>query len=66
MRGWDIFEGQPYLAFPSLLLPHSSKGRYMSSDSLKGKVAIVTGGGTLFGAAVAKTLINDGAKVMIV
>ena len=38
----------------------------MSSDSLKGKVAIVTGGGTLFGAAVAKTLINDGAKVMIV
>lgn len=38
----------------------------MSSDSLKGKVAIVTGGGTLFGAAVAKTLINDGAQVMIV
>ncbi len=38
----------------------------MSSDSLKGKVAIVTGGGTLFGAAVAQTLINDGAKVMIV
>ena len=38
----------------------------MSSESLKGKVAIVTGGGTLFGAAVAKTLINDGAKVLIV
>ena len=37
-----------------------------SSGSLSGKVAIVTGGGTLFGAAVAKTLIADGAKVMIV
>ena len=38
----------------------------MSSDLLKGKTAILTGGGTLFGIAVAKTLIADGAKVMIV
>ncbi|MEI7697259.1 MAG: SDR family oxidoreductase [Actinomycetes bacterium] len=38
----------------------------MSSELLKGKTAIVTGGGTLFGTAVAKTLIADGAKVMIV
>ena len=38
----------------------------MSSDLLAGKTAIVTGGGTLFGAVVAKTLIADGAKVLIV
>ena len=38
----------------------------MSSDLLAGKTAIVTGGGTLFGAIVAKTLIADGAKVLIV
>ena len=38
----------------------------MSSELLKGKTAIVTGGGTLFGTAVAKTHIADGAKVMIV
>ena len=38
----------------------------MSSDLLQGKTAILTGGGTLFGIAVAKTLIADGAKVLIV
>ena len=38
----------------------------MSSNNLSGKGAIVTGGGTLFGEAVAKTLIADGAKVLIV
>lgn len=38
----------------------------MSSELLKSKIAIVTGGGTLFGAAVAKTLATDGAKVIIV
>ncbi len=38
----------------------------MSSQLLSGKAAIVTGGGTLFGEAVAKTLIADGAKVLIV
>jgi NAD(P)-dependent dehydrogenase (short-subunit alcohol dehydrogenase family) len=38
----------------------------MSSSLLAGKAAIVTGGGTLFGEAVAKVLIADGAKVLIV
>ncbi len=38
----------------------------MSSGLLAGKAAIVTGGGTLFGEAVAKVLIADGAKVLIV
>lgn len=38
----------------------------MSSGLLHGKSAIVTGGGTLFGEAVAKVLINDGASVLIV
>ncbi len=38
----------------------------MSAEQLEGKVAIVTGGGTLFGASVAKTLVADGAKVVIV
>jgi len=38
----------------------------MSSSLLAGKTAIVTGGGTLFGEAVAKVLIADGAKVLIV
>lgn len=38
----------------------------MGSELLAGKTAIVTGGGTLFGEAVAKTLISDGAKVLIV
>jgi NAD(P)-dependent dehydrogenase (short-subunit alcohol dehydrogenase family) len=38
----------------------------MSAQLLSGKVTIVTGGGTLFGEAVAKTLIDDGAKVLIV
>ena len=38
----------------------------MSDQPLSGKGAIITGGGTLFGEAVAKTLIADGAKVLIV
>jgi NAD(P)-dependent dehydrogenase (short-subunit alcohol dehydrogenase family) len=38
----------------------------MSSALLAGKTAIISGGGTLFGTAVAQTLIADGAKVMIV
>jgi NAD(P)-dependent dehydrogenase (short-subunit alcohol dehydrogenase family) len=38
----------------------------MSTGLLAGKSAIVTGGGTLFGEAVAKVLIADGAKVLIV
>jgi len=38
----------------------------MSSSLLAGKSAIVTGGGTLFGQAVAQVLINDGAQVLIV
>ncbi|MEI7944561.1 MAG: SDR family oxidoreductase [Actinobacteria bacterium] len=40
----------------------------MSSTAhpLSGKTAIVTGGGTLFGEAVARTLVADGAKVLII
>ncbi|NBO09373.1 MAG: SDR family NAD(P)-dependent oxidoreductase, partial [Actinobacteria bacterium] len=40
----------------------------MSSTThpLSGKTAIVTGGGTLFGEAVARTLVADGATVLIV
>ncbi|MBU6242621.1 MAG: SDR family oxidoreductase [Acidobacteria bacterium] len=38
----------------------------MSREPLAGKVAIVTGGGTLFGEAVVKTLVSDGAKVVSV
>jgi len=40
----------------------------MSSQAhaLSGKTAIVTGGGTLFGEAVARTLVADGATVLIV
>ena len=36
------------------------------SGELSGKVAVVTGGATLFGEAVAKTLIKHGARVMVV
>ena len=38
----------------------------MISGLLSGKSAIVTGGGTLFGEAVAKVMIADGAQVLIV
>ena len=36
------------------------------SGELTGKVALITGGATLFGEAVAKTLIKHGARVMLV
>jgi len=38
----------------------------MNSAELVGKVALVTGGATLFGAAVAKTLAAHGARVMVI
>lgn len=48
---------------------YSAKGKEMSETfkgELAGKVAVITGGATLFGEAVAKTLIKHGARVMIV
>lgn len=40
-------------------------GRHMTSETLKGKVAIVTGGSSGIGAACVRTLADEGARVVI-
>ena len=59
----DVQPGMEYLMYPR---PIFDNPNYKGSDKLKGKVAIITGGDSGIGRAVAISYIKEGAKVVIV
>lgn len=59
----DVQPGMEYLMTPRPIFDNVS---YKGSDKLKGKVAIITGGDSGIGRAVAISYVKEGAKVVIV